>query len=246
VGSRAKSFDRKVLTAIGIGVLVFLVFQTGSRAGLIGIVLILAVGLGLYIVTSPLRGLPVAIIAALLAILVVLAMPILIGSPLEDVLHPVFGAAGTAESDQLRQDLTWRGIHYFQQSRYLGFGAGSFEVLSSRDNMFFGRATNAHNTFIELAAQYGIVVVVPLFTCLGFALVQCNPFAKHSLVWIDPVRCFQILAGLIAIVVGGLDASSLVADSSWWLLIGFVLALVWSAANPSDDCEGQPDAASKV
>jgi O-antigen ligase len=64
---------------------------------------------------------------------------------------------GSAET---RYNLVWNGLWFLWQSRGLGVGAGAFESHVINGNVPYpvGIALNAHNVWIEILSQYGVIV----------------------------------------------------------------------------------------
>ena len=144
----------------------------------------------------------------------------------------------STQADNLRWNLTVSGWRYFQDSPWLGTGAGSFrEMLAFRDNTSItsGAVTASHNAYLQMIAQYGILIAIPL-TALTIGLFFWATIYLRQSPALAEARNLQIqtMFGLTAIVTGCLAESSAFSQPTWWLVIAYVVSLVWSLSNEVD------------
>jgi hypothetical protein len=212
-----------------------LIVMTQSRTGLLGAAV--AVPLIAYWrrrhgaingVTSKSRS-PLALCAAVAAIaLVGSSEP---GQRLLDVVtSPFHEDPSTAQSDQTRVNLLVLGWRVFLDSGLLGAGSGAFEraALAAANTLDLGNLTKAHNSFVQLAAEFGLVLVTPLLVAVGIAVRSATRAqrAGHT----DPAAFnlrMSIMIGALAFLAGGMAGSSTLAAPWWWLLFGSIITQTW-------------------
>ncbi|GAA4110729.1 hypothetical protein GCM10022415_04570 [Knoellia locipacati] len=149
-----------------------------------------------------------------------------------------------AQSDEMRVGLAQAAAKYAIDSDGLGIGPGSFvSYLRSDPGRNVGLVTDAHNTFLQIGAEYGVIVFVPVVWMM-FWLASSVLHKEHGRVvrWTGHIR-LELSLVLIGVLAGGLSASSLIADGTWWLLIGYSVALAGLIrATPSVEGENEPAA----
>lgn len=142
-------------------------------------------------------------------------------------LFPSALSAFTSEdgqSDQYRLGLSKEAAQYFLKSRGVGIGPGGFYEQLRRDaGGAAGYITDAHNSFLQLAAEYGALVSVPLFLLLGWLLWGAISVATAAPGFGDLISRLrlELVLMIVGISAASVSASSLVADSTWWLCWGY-------------------------
>jgi len=215
-----------------------LVIMTNSRAGAVGcaVIAILAV-VWLGRISAERMLLQVASLVVVVVTSILVYWILNPGADLMNLAGAAFSKSSNSASDNLRWDLSTLGFKYFLGSAMLGTGAGSFvAVLSSDTNANVLMDTNAHNTFIELMSQYGVIFAIPFFALLISLVIHGlhGGSMAASVAEIMTLR-IQILFALVAVVLGGLAASSLFAEPTWWLLIAYASGLAWQLSRASCD-----------
>lgn len=213
--------------------LMWILTNTDSRTGVLGLAIICF--LACVIVGFKLPKSQAPLLVGAIAIAGVAALNF---SRLRDLLSGV--NAGTEASDDLRVQLSKIAFSYFIDSRGVGIGPAGFEVrLESDPTANVIRILPPHNTFLEIAAEYGAPVIVPfLFLMVSLGIAALRQPAQEAKVAVS--TRVELLACFIAIVAGALVASSLIADPGWWLLIGYALLLARQTfAQPDDQEEPQ-------
>lgn len=79
-----------------------------------------------------------------------------IGARLEDMVAIITGNT-TGQEDSSRSELIKYGIDWFWDNPILGVGLHNFRVLSNQTSQFAGRYFYAHNNYIELLVDVGII-----------------------------------------------------------------------------------------
>lgn len=74
-------------------------------------------------------------------------------------------------SNTIRKNLILNGLEYLKSSSFMGVGAGGFQGNNSLGLNKYpdGSIMTAHNSFIEIVSQYGIIVLL-LFLCILFCI----------------------------------------------------------------------------
>ncbi|WDZ87868.1 O-antigen ligase family protein [Micromonospora cathayae] len=219
-----------VLLVVWIG----LVIATKSRTGLLG-GLAAAPLVAVWLGRSPaLRRSPLAVQLLYTAVGAGLLLWLVAGTPIGQRLvlsyqSPFHPDRATLESDGVRVNLTRLGWDAFLESRLLGEGAGAFEVIAGQSGVAaLGGLVNAHNGFIEVAAEFGLPVLLPLLGVIVAAgwTVFAVRVPRHLRAAAFDLR-MVILLSLTAMLAASLAASSILSWPWWWLLVGQLAVLSW-------------------
>jgi O-antigen ligase len=166
----------------------------------------------------------------MLAALATLATPGLAQRMIGDFPSPFQEDANTALSDQRRVNLTLLGWRLFVDSGLLGRGPGAFERAAMTDSqgMDIGPLTRAHNSFIELAAEYGLLLLAPVLAIVAIAVFTALRGRRQDSLYPGVLNLrMSILLGAFAFLVGGMAGSSTLESPWWWVLLGHVGAQTW-------------------
>lgn len=116
--------------------------------------------------------------------------------------------------------LTWTSaINLIRLSPFFGVGIGTYLTINT---LFFNTKLLAHNTYLQVAAEWGI----PLFTiCIFYIAYILIRSYKNS-----KIRMFlnSVLDSIIIFLLGSFGIS-LNNSRLWWLLIGLLIALNFNA-----------------
>jgi O-antigen ligase len=160
--------------------------RMGAVAGALGIIMLLA----LMMATRQIRrGLVTGIIALLAGFFLLIVSG---GTTLERIGY-------TTEFD--RRDLFETVVRQIESAPYSGSGYGTFaqSFLTNRDaKLSFYRYAEAHNVYLELAAEIGIIAAAALVMAVAWCVVLCliGAFRRNR------DQMFPIIAVAAAIVVG--------------------------------------------
>lgn len=168
-GKRAKWEKLGILASLALTSVALIL--AASRGGF------LALGVGLiYLMFRLSRGLrPVAL-------LLVLFIPLLFAIPnttIQRIIHPSQGEEQAVQS----RETTWRaGLRMFAAHPLTGIGLGHFmgQVISYESPNEEPVESLAHNTYIELAAEMGIVGLLAWIAMFGLAFYTVNRFTKKD------------------------------------------------------------------
>ena len=156
-----------IVSAIG---LIFLTLYTGSRTAF----LVLVVEYTLYFcLINPAKMFRRLLISAgIVAIVFVLVMRIevfynVLGSRIEG-LFALWSGEGEADSSaSIRQAFIDNGIEWFKEQPLVGYGVNNYKILNQGAT---GRFTYAHNNFIEIAVDLGLVGLIWYYSAFVVAV----------------------------------------------------------------------------
>jgi len=193
---RARGGFRKAAWFLAVGVMTYTLFLTGSRAGLLALVVTMGLLVYEFGVKTGRRYLLV------LAGLAVFAMVLLAGGKVRERFEAMsYGTVKSAEdasayeSSVARRGLLWRSLAVTAEHPLLGVGPGNFAVVSGSWHV-------AHNTFTGFSAEGGLPALIL------FILLFWRAF--------DNVRKVQLLAQ-------GQTEQKLLAGALRCSLVGFVV-----------------------
>lgn len=165
-GSKNKLTRLVVLVASAL--VLYIILMTGSRKALFTLII--------PFIIIPLLGqkksrllliIPIIIGSISVGIYLIMKTPVLydvLGSRLEDMINIASDNVEGGE-DVSRVFLIQYGLEWFQEKPFLGYGINNFRVLSDNTVMFAGRNFYAHNNYIELLVDVGIVGFIVYYSC---------------------------------------------------------------------------------
>ena len=106
-----------------------------------------------------------------------------IGSRVEDLITILSGDA-TGREDDSRYYLTMYGLEWWQNNPILGIGINCFRVLSSRTSMFWGKGFYAHNNYVELLVDVGIIGTIIYYSGYYYLLKESIIIKSHAASWV--------------------------------------------------------------
>lgn len=149
-------------------------------------------------------------------------------------MTPEEAAADLAAADSLRRDLSLSGLRQVEQRPLQGAGAGAAtERLAADPDYQPGKSTRErrilplHNTFLELAVNYGVpflllVLAIPL--AAAAAVLRPRELRRY---WPDPI-VYECLGMLLSVLVMSLISSSSIGTPVFWLMLAYAAALAWN------------------
>ncbi|MFI2648376.1 O-antigen ligase family protein [Micromonospora fulviviridis] len=233
-GIVARSTLIRVLHA---GLIVFwivLIVATQSRTGFLGALVVGPVAVWWFGRAASLRQRPVAVPVLVLGLAAWIGLSLAAASePGQRVLgqftSPFEENDSLRASDRMRVNLTLLGWRLFVSSGLLGRGAGSFELLAGQwQQVDLGGTTMAHNSFAEIAAEFGLPALLPLFAVI---VVLVHVTLRRTAAAAHRAEAFDLRMatglGLAGFAASGLAASSILASPWWWMLLGQASAQAW-------------------
>jgi O-antigen ligase len=253
LSSQAQLAVRRALWAGAGLVLVLMVFLTSSRGGFIGL---LAAGM-MFVYRR--RGLGGALAVLLLLLASALLLPTDLGSR---ALATIFQdgsdlPAGLEQSNRAHVALFWAALRMIADSPIIGVGPLNFKTLST---LYTGlhQGNIAHNTFLEIAAEFGLpalavfllLLVATLLTLGRASRLDGSPEARELAGWAEGLR-----SGLVGFLVAGCFISAQY-EKVLWLAVFLTIVLGALAAHravldaaveaespPDDDLAAVPEVA---
>lgn len=211
------------LLAIGlVGINMINVIATGSRSGIVG----LAVALALFLYFIEIRGSRKLLIIAL-GIVGLLAATVIFDFPIARLLHRTAASKGTVSF----RILQWQTAYsMFRQHPILGVGPGNFMTEYHRYHYDFPSHDKVivigplHNAILNQLAEGGLVglslltllIVSVLLTCYKVRLSSPDPVLRHASV--------ALMAGFAGWCAALFFYPSL-GDQQGWMIIGQTIAL---------------------
>lgn len=139
--------------------------------------------------------------------------------------------AGETASDAQRLDLIRAGLRYWRSSPWVGTGPGTYEyhLTMEKPPGVADPTINAHNAFVEILSQYGVLGAVPLVALLGLLLwyavrpgAEGVPEARTISLRVE-LACLLVAYAVTAVVV-----SSALALLLWYVMLAHAVAVAWT------------------
>lgn len=211
IGStQTEPLKRKLWMAAG-GVLVFMLFLTSSRGGFLGLLV------AVLAYTYRRRGMRGAL--TVLFVLLLAALPTGIGERMVATLTKADAEiAGLEASNRAHSALFFAGLKMIADAPLTGVGPQNFKPLSLQYAPELPKSFIAHNTYLELAAETGIPVLVLFLLLMAAALktlgratrLRGSPEARELAGWAEGLRC-----GLLGFMVSSAFISAQFEKMFW-------------------------------
>ena len=193
--NQCKNRAGKIIYFVSVVVLALMTMYTGSRTAFIVMVVGMVIYFWLSHPTKLLKNMFVTALVACVAFYLIMNVEVfynVLGSRFEG-LFAIFGAEGTADSSAtVRNKFIENGIEWFCENPFCGYGINNYKVLNVSAT---GRFTYAHNNFIEIAVDLGVVGLILYYSIYVYIIVKLFKTAKK-----DPLTVFLVSA-LIASVI---------------------------------------------
>ena len=154
---------------------------SGSRTGFLAMLIPLFV---IYVVKSKnaVRGVLLGLITTIITVVIVMKVPVLfsnIGERLLEMIN-ILNEGEYAGGDASRLFLANYGIEWFKQSPLFGYGINCFRVMSDTQTIFAGRNFYAHNNYVELLVDVGIVGFM-IYYYLYFYMLKKKKYVQENI-----------------------------------------------------------------
>lgn len=171
LGQSNKSFWKRVLVIAASVFLIYLILFTGSRKAL----LMIAIPLLVFPLLQKNKSKGTVFLVAVAGLLIIgsnliMDIPIfydVIGSRVEDGIAILTGREQGTE-DVSRIFLAQYGLEWFKENPSFGYGINCFRVLSNKTSMFAGYNFYAHNNYVELLVDVGLIGFLIYYSCFFF------------------------------------------------------------------------------
>jgi O-antigen ligase len=146
----------RVAAGIAAAIMVGTIFLSGSRGGMIGILVELIVFA--VVLFRKQRKVRIALAAAAFAIFVVGLLTWLGGKELGTRVTSISTEARSEISGGMRLSIDRDGLHMFRQKPVLGWGLGTFPIVYPQFRSFYTNffVNEAHNDYLQLLAEMGL------------------------------------------------------------------------------------------
>lgn len=206
--------------AVAMLVMAYAIVQTGSRGGLLSIVVVTAVCLWEFAVLERRRYLLVA--AALVVAVIWQTSGGLVAARLKGTFDPDESVAKAYDSSVQRQEVFWRSIAVTAEHPIFGVGPGNFAQLSGSWHV-------THNSFTQMSAEGGVPALVLYLLILWAGFKNVREFKRLRQKNAN-VLAKALLASLAGYVVGSFFAT--VAYQFFpYILVAYTTTLLWIAKN---------------
>lgn len=156
------------------------------------------------------------------------------GVYLANKISNIYTEITTLQSAGVRLNLTLSGLLALYNTYGMGLGAGGFEgfIIYSQNIFYVGNSVNPHNFWIQVAAEYG-VMVFGLF--VGWFLYIIAKLIKYTYNKNVPKEQFVLIRVLIIAIIGyffsGLANSEYIRQQINWVFIGSLLIMYINSTN---------------
>jgi O-antigen ligase len=224
VERRGRLVSLGALLVISIGV-----YETFSRGALMGLAAVPFVFL---------RGRRLLFVVPLVVVAVLVVTPGLVTER--------FATVNQSGGDlATRQDFWNAGLHIWADNPVLGVGLGGFPNAYSQARVpakqflpdsVLEPPPHAHNLFIQMLAEQGVLGLLALLAVLGVAVRMALELRRHAERWLR-VMGSGMLAALVAFLIHNMFDVTLVQETGidFWALLGLLSALTAIARDRSDE-----------
>lgn len=171
-------------------------------------------------------------IAAFIYLLIVLVFPAQLSDYLAIVDRDMssLSAIGSQTDDEginERLNLIKNALSFTIKSAGFGVGAGNVEYYMVNYPIYpVGETTNVHNWWLEILANYGVVILGGY--CILYISLFLNLWRAYKRVsnCTERMICEALLVGWLIFFMGSISSSSIIAFAPQWIYLGFVLAFL--------------------
>lgn len=228
-----RSLFRSLLLAAVIGCTMWMLVLTGSRGGMIGVILSILLSWGLILRGSP-RGMLITVLMGLALIVGVIKAPPVFWERMATIWDSKAAlsndaAASAEESTEGRQILLQESIQETLEYPIFGLGVGNFGVYNGNRGTKTGWY-GTHNTFTQVSSESGIPGLLLVVTLL---VVMIRHMKKVASAIANPTaeRNLQLLARATLISTVSFIFSGFFAHIAYDYLLYFVAAIsaaIWT------------------
>ncbi|ASB87159.1 O-antigen ligase family protein [Bacillus sonorensis] len=207
---------------------VYLIFLTGSRASILGIL----AGLALYAFILLPRLLKRWVLIAAAAGFIAFAA--LFAGKITNVVYTLFFAPQTAHdfseplpSNVARANLLKNAGHYVLDTYGFGVGAGNVPYYLEHHALFdTDQVVEVHNWLVEIMANFGVIMMLGYITMYLYVMLALYRFYKKRLASRYKLLLEGLLAALLSFLVSSISPSSISNLFFHWVFLALVIATV--------------------
>jgi O-antigen ligase len=214
----------KILWAISILMMTYVVFLTGSRSGFLALVVTVAVSLWEFAIRGRRRYL--LALAALAGVILWQSSGGTLVGRLKGTFNPKEDTAAAYDSAQERQLLFWRSVEVTKEHPLFGVGPGNFDEVS-------GYWHTTHNSFTLISSEGGVpaLMLYVLILWCGFKNLRATKHLARGKTE-SSLLARALLASLAGYVVGSLFLSEAYQFFPY-ILVAYTTALFRIANKPA-------------
>lgn len=229
VGVRyAEEMRIKFLLLLVIILSVLILFFASSRANYIGVAMGFA--FWFFFLLRTLSRFNLLLIFLLLLLLIAISLSesqvVFLTAVWED-FNVLIDSQGDDAGIDIRSNLIKNGLYFLLITFGIGVGAGNIEYyMVHQPKYFVGDTANVHNWWIEILANYGIVVFLAYI--IFFLGIFWNLFKiyRQSLSKNERIMCEAMLCALVSFPVSSLSSSSLMSFGPQWVFFGMAIVFI--------------------
>ncbi|MFO6497701.1 MULTISPECIES: teichuronic acid biosynthesis protein TuaE [unclassified Bacillus (in: firmicutes)] len=207
---------------------VYLIFLTGSRASILGVI----AGLALYVFILLPRILKKW--ALIIAAAGFIAFAALFAGKITDKFYEYFLAPQASHdfseplpSNVARANLLKNAGHYVLDTYGFGVGAGNVPYYLEHHALFdTDQVVEVHNWLVEIMANFGVLMMLGYFTMYLYVMLVLYRFYKKGLSSRYKLLIEGLLAALVSFLVSSISPSSVSNLYFHWVFLALVLAAV--------------------
>ncbi len=130
-------------------------------------------------------------------------------------------------STRIRMNLVRNGLIFLRDSHFLGVGAGSFEYWIAEAHLYYvGGITNAHNWWLEILVDYGVVIFALFLVFYIGLLWNLFHICRQSKNEILKAISLATFISLVEFSIASESASGLSREYFVWLLFATALCVI--------------------
>ena len=218
-------FPGKIIYYVTLGSSAYLLFMTGSRANILG--LILSFIMFAYLSMKNKKGRTAVLLFLAVLFVVLLLTPDTLYNffmTLNERLYFRFSAQ--SGSDVTRMNLVKNGLNFLADTFGFGTGAGNIEYWMANYRVYYtGTITNIHNWWAEILTGYGLLIfILYVKFYIGLFLSIYRKY-KRSDNKMHLSISLGIMCSMVGFVIGSMSSSSNI--SSEWLWMFWAVAVAY-------------------
>ncbi|MCM3088667.1 O-antigen ligase family protein [Bhargavaea ginsengi] len=126
-------------------------------------------------------------------------------------------------SNYVRLNLYKSGFYMLLESNFLGVGPKNFG-LNLHPELYTAEIVNPHNWWIELLAEYGVIIFIGFLALYIWILIQLYKIYRQKRITSDIT--FALFLSFCGFVIASVAPSSLFDFWPMWVIIGLALAII--------------------
>jgi teichuronic acid biosynthesis protein TuaE len=223
-------FSRKipcrVLSILSSFLLFYMMIATGSRANYLAIIMVILYFIGVALASGKFSGEIILLIFGLLLLGFIFSDRLI--DEFTSLLSSLQSISNPLVNPSKRINLIRNGFSFLGSTWGFGVGAGNFESWMQTRSVFdTGHIINAHNWFLELLVNYGVIIFIGYILFFLSLIFQIYRVLRTH--WDDhymKVVGVGILGSMVGFPLASLSPSSFARFRPHWLLFALALAYI--------------------